>query len=63
LTKKTLAYVKNENANLNIMTTTLKLIVSREVLGVMKNFKGTCFGHVFFNAYQYMIVERISLGA
>jgi hypothetical protein len=29
----------------------------------MEIFKGTCFGHVFFIAYQYTIVEKISLGA
>jgi hypothetical protein len=63
LTKKTLSYVKNENANLNTMTITLKSIVSCAVLGVMENFKEACFGHVFFNAYQCTIVERISLGA
>jgi hypothetical protein len=63
LTKKTLAYVKNENENLNTMTTILKSIVNCEILGVMEIFKGTCFGHVFFIAYQYTIVEKISLGA
>jgi hypothetical protein len=63
LTRKTFSYVKNENANLNTMTTTLKSIVSCAILGVTEIFKGTCFGHVLFNAYQYTIVERISLGA
>jgi GTP-sensing pleiotropic transcriptional regulator CodY len=43
--------------NLNTMITTLKSIVSCEIFGVMESFKGTCFGHAFFKAYQYEIVK------
>jgi hypothetical protein len=43
LTKKILAYVNNEGANMNTMTTNLKSIVSCETLGViLENFHGTC---------------------
>jgi hypothetical protein len=43
LTKKILAYVQNESANMKAMTIALKSIVSYEALGVIKSFKGTCF--------------------
>ncbi len=43
LTKKILAYVKDEGANMNTMTTNLKSIVSCKTLGViLENFHGTC---------------------
>jgi len=35
LTKNIVVYVKNEGANLNTMTTALKLIINCEALGVM----------------------------
>ncbi len=44
LTKKILAYVKNESANMNTMTIVLKSIVSCEALDAMESFHGTCFG-------------------
>jgi hypothetical protein len=61
LTKKTLAYVKNENANLNTMTTTLKSIVSRDVLG-MEIFKGTCFGHFFLMLINIQLLKEYPWG-
>jgi hypothetical protein len=33
------------------MTTTLKLNVSYEVLGLEEDFQGICFDHGFFKAY------------
>jgi hypothetical protein len=36
--KKTIIYVKDEGSNLNIMTTTLKSIVSCDMLGLEENF-------------------------
>jgi hypothetical protein len=38
LTKKIFVYVKDEGANLNTMTTTLKSIISCETLYMMKSF-------------------------
>jgi hypothetical protein len=59
----TFAYVKDEGVNLNTMIATLKSIVSCEIFGAMKSFKGTCFGHAFFKACQYEIVEeKVSKG-
>jgi hypothetical protein len=34
------------------MITILKLVVIYEILGVVKSFQGTCFGHAFFKACQ-----------
>jgi hypothetical protein len=39
LRRKIIAYVKDEGSNLNTMTTTLKSIVSCDVLGLEKKFK------------------------
>ncbi len=50
--KKTIVYLKDEGSNLNIMTTTLKSIVSCGMLGLEENFQGICFGHAFFKACQ-----------
>jgi hypothetical protein len=38
LSKKTIAYVKDEGTNLNFMTTTLKSTTNCEVLGLEENF-------------------------
>ncbi len=46
--KKIIAYVKDESANLNVMTTTFKSMVNCEVFGMEKSFQGTCFGHAVF---------------
>jgi hypothetical protein len=45
--KKNIAYVKDENFNLNAMTFALKFVVSCETLGLQESFNGTYFGHVF----------------
>jgi hypothetical protein len=45
LKKKIIAYVGDEGSNLNTMTTTLKLIVSCDMLGLGESFNGICFGH------------------
>jgi hypothetical protein len=47
--KKNIAYVKDEGFNMNIMTTTLKSIVSCDMLGLEESFQGVCFGHAFSN--------------
>jgi len=47
----------------NIMTTTLKSIVSCDVFSLEKEIQGTCFGHAFFKACQYVIVyEKVRKG-
>jgi hypothetical protein len=58
LTKNILAYVKNENANLNTMIIVLKSIVSCEALDVMESFYGICFRHTFSKACQYSTIEK-----
>jgi hypothetical protein len=42
---------------MNIMITTLKSIASCEALGVMEKLLRPCFGHYFFEAYQYATIE------
>jgi hypothetical protein len=58
LRKKIIAYVKDEGANLNAMTTTLKFVMNCEVLGMEESFQSTCFGHAFLKTYQYGIVKH-----
>ncbi len=53
LRRKIIAYVKDEGFNLNTMTTTLKLVLSCDVLGLEESFHGICFGHAFSKTYQY----------
>jgi hypothetical protein len=43
---------EDERSNLNIMSTTLKSIVSSEVLGLGDSFQGIIFGHAFFKSCQ-----------
>jgi len=47
LSKKLIAYVKEEGTNLNSMNTNFKFVVNCEVLGLEESFKGTSFGHAF----------------
>ncbi len=58
LRKKIVAYVKDEGANLNALTTALKSMVNYEVLGMEESFQGTCFGHAFFKACQCGTIEE-----
>ncbi len=51
LSKKIIAFVKDEGANLNAMTLTLKSIVSCDTLGLEEIFNGNYFGHVFSKAW------------
>jgi hypothetical protein len=57
LRQKIVAYVKDEGFNLNTMITTLKSIVSCDVLGLKESFQGTCFGHAFSKMCQYVIID------
>ncbi len=47
LKRKIIAYVKDAGFNLNIMTTTVKSIISYDMLGLEESFQSTCFGHAF----------------
>jgi hypothetical protein len=60
LRKKIVAYVKDEGANLNAMTTVVKFVVNYEVFGLEESFQGTCFGHAFVKSYQYGTSEKKS---
>jgi hypothetical protein len=40
------------------MLTTLKKIVSCDVLGLQKRFQGTCFGHAFVKVCQYPTIYK-----
>ncbi len=40
------------------MISALKLVVSCEALGLEKCFLGTCFGHVFLKACQYVMTNE-----
>ncbi len=58
LRRKNIVYVKDEGSNLNTMTTTLKSIVSYDMLGLEESFQSTCFGHAFSKACQYATTEE-----
>ncbi len=58
LRKKIIAYVKDEGANLNAMTTIVKFVVDCEVFGMEDSFQGTCFGHAFSKACQYGTIKK-----
>ncbi len=50
---KVFAYIKNEGANLDAMTTFLKIVLSFKSLGLEEPLQGTCFGHALLKACQY----------
>jgi hypothetical protein len=56
LSKKIIAYVRDEGTNLNFMTTTLKF--NCEVFNLEESFNDTCFGHAFSKTYQCAIIEE-----
>ncbi len=45
--------MKNEESNLNTMTSTLKVIISCDILGLEESYQNICFGHAFSKACQY----------
>jgi hypothetical protein len=59
LRRKIVTYVKDEGFYLNTMTTSLKSIVSCNVLGLKESFQGTCFDHAFSKVCQYAITYEI----
>jgi hypothetical protein len=48
---KKIAYVNDEGFNFNIMSTTFKLVISCNILGLKEKIHCTCFDHAFFKAY------------
>jgi len=52
LKKNVITCVKDEGANLNVITLTLKCVVNCKLFGLEESFQGTCFDHVFSKAYQ-----------
>jgi hypothetical protein len=40
------------------MVATLKSIINYEILGLRKGFKGSCFGHAFSKACQYVTTYK-----
>jgi len=58
LSKKIIAYVKDEGTNLNFVTITLKFVANCEVLGLEESFNGIYFGHAFSKACEYATIEN-----
>jgi hypothetical protein len=50
--------VKDERSNLNIMTIVLKAVVSHDILGLEESYQGTCSGHAFSKACQYVTTNE-----
>ncbi len=61
LGEKLIGYVRDEGFNLNNMTTTLKSIVSCDMLGLEESFQGTCFRHAFLKVCQYATSKEFFL--
>jgi hypothetical protein len=53
LTKKILAYVKDEASNLNVVTI-LRYVMSCECLGLEESFQSSYFGHTFPKVCEYV---------
>ncbi len=51
-------YFKDEESNLNVMTTTLKSIMRCEVIGLDESFQTTCFGFFSSKVCQYVIIDE-----
>ncbi len=58
LERKIIIYVKDEGSNLYTMTTTLKSMVSCDMLGLEESFQGICFEHAFYKACQYVTTKE-----
>jgi hypothetical protein len=44
------------------MTIALNSVINWKVLGMMESFQRICFGHAFFKASSFVVVEIISKG-
>jgi hypothetical protein len=58
LRNKIITYVQNKGSNLNTMTSVLEYIVECGTLGFEESFQGTCFGHFFSKACQYVMTNE-----
>jgi hypothetical protein len=58
LKKKIIVYVKDEGSNLITMIVALKVVVNCGNLSLEESYQGTCFGHVFSKAYQYVTMDK-----
>ncbi len=58
LMNKMISYVKDEGANLNVLTIVLKSIVNCEAIDVTKSLQGKCFEHAFFKACQHSTFDE-----
>jgi hypothetical protein len=58
LRRKIAAYVKDERSNLNIMIIALESIMKCVAIGLNESGQGTCFGHSFSKACQYVIINE-----
>jgi hypothetical protein len=50
--------VKDEGSNLNIVIIVLRVVVSYDILGLKENYQGTCSGHAFSKACQYVTTNE-----
>jgi hypothetical protein len=58
LLNKVIAYVKDEGANLNTLTTKLTSIVSCVPLQLPQPYTTICYGHAISKCCQYVINDR-----
>jgi len=58
LRKNSIVYLKDERFNLNTMNVIWKAIVRGDILDLAENYWGTCFGHAFSKAYQYVTIDE-----
>jgi len=49
-----IAFVKDEGSNLMFMAIALCSIIDCRLLKLQQVYKGMCFGHIMFKAYQYV---------
>jgi hypothetical protein len=57
-----IVFVKEERNNLMSMATTLRSIVDCRPLKLQWVYEGTCFGHIMFKAYNYVINDEKVIG-
>jgi hypothetical protein len=55
LTKKIIAYIKNEGFNLHTCANALNFVVSCSNLGLLEPFDDSCFRHALSKVCQYII--------
>jgi hypothetical protein len=58
LKRKIVTSIKDEGFNVNTMITSLKSIISCDVLGLEKNIQGTSFDRAIFKTCQYATIDE-----